>query len=206
MRDQWYGDNRDVVKWSTLVHLASRETIRHILQIAMFRPDDDRPQLGTFKAGRVVPVKPVKPLPEEVVHHFSRDLGLNDIQRLAKSTNICIDVINKPFTDRKEYFDGVCERIKRYEVPVVAFLDPDTGLAQKHSKPEHVTESDLVSVFEPLRSGGILVSYQHSWRGEGWEELSRQKFARWIGVSESEVEIFKSELASDAILLAVKKP
>ena len=202
MRDQWYGDNRDVVKWSTLVHLASREAIRQILQIAMFLPDGDPQQLRTLRAGRVVPVKP---LPVEVVRHFCRGLSLNDIQRLAQSTKLCIDVINKPFTDRKEYFDGVCERIKRYETPVVAFLDPDTGLAPKHSKSAHVTESDLVSVFKPLRSGGILVCYQHSWRKKGWEELSRQKFARWTGVSESEVEIFKSELANDAILLAVKK-
>ena len=202
MRDKWYGDNRDVVKWSTLVHLANREAIQHILQIAM-RPDDDHPQhrqLGTFQAGRVVPVKP---LPEKVVHHFYRD-RLNDIQRLADSTVLCIDVIDETFTDRKEYFDEVCERIKRYEAPVVAFLDPDTGLAQKSPSLQHVTESDLVSVFKSLRSGGILVSYQHSQRKKGWEELSRQKFARWTGVSE--VEIFKSELASDAILLAVKKP
>ena len=201
MRNEWYGDNRDVVKWSTLVHLASRETIRYILQIAMFRPDDDRPQLGTFQADRVVPLKP---LPEEVVHHFSRDLDLNDIQRLADSTGFCIDVTNEPFIDRQEYFDRVCERIKRYAAPVVAFLDPDTGLAPQSPSLQHVTESDLISVFSTLRSGGVLVSYQHGWRKKGWEELSRQKFARWLRVSE--VETFKSELASDAILLAVKKP
>ena len=203
MRNQWYGDNRDVVKWSTLVYLSSREGTRHILQIAMFRPDDQGPQLGRFQAGRVVPAEP---LAEKVVHHFSRDLSLTDIQRLADSTDLCIDVIDRPITDRKEYFDGVCEQINRHDAPVVAFLDPDTGLAPQNPGLEHVTESDLVSIFKVLRSGGLLVCYQHSWRKKGWEEVSRQKLARWIGVPKSEVEIFKSELASDAILLAVKKP
>lgn len=200
MRDQWYGDNRDVVKWSTLVHLARQEKIPHILQIAMFRPDDVSPQLGKFRGGRIVSVKP---LPEEVVHHFSRDLGLNDIRRLAEATNLCIDVIDMHFTDRTEYFNEVCERIEQYKAPVVAFLDPDTGLAPKHSKPKHVTESDVVSVFNALGSGSILVCYQHRWRGQNWEEISRRRFARWTGVTE--VKVFKSELANDAIFLAAKK-
>ncbi len=36
----WYGDNRDLVKWSVLVHLAKMNTAKRILQIAYFRDDD----------------------------------------------------------------------------------------------------------------------------------------------------------------------
>ena len=31
MKDTWYGDKRDLVKWGTLVHLARRENIKQII-------------------------------------------------------------------------------------------------------------------------------------------------------------------------------
>ena len=77
MRTQWYGDNRDVVKWSALVHLARRERRSTILQVALFRPDGDQTKLRTARG--------VVPLPAEVCRHF-RDL--DDIQRLAASSGI----------------------------------------------------------------------------------------------------------------------
>ena len=38
-----------------------------------------------------------------------------------------------------------------------------------------------------------MVAYQHGWREKGWEELSRQKFARWLRVSEVETSILLPE-------------
>ena len=40
MRNKWYGDNRDLVKWSVLLHLAMQTDAQRILQIAYFRHDD----------------------------------------------------------------------------------------------------------------------------------------------------------------------
>ena len=33
MRDRWYGDDPDVVKWSAVVHLARREAIADVLYV-----------------------------------------------------------------------------------------------------------------------------------------------------------------------------
>ena len=82
MRDQWYGDDRDVLKWSTLVHLARRESVPGILHIAMYRASRPLAPLATAFG-------PVDP-PDEVLRHF-RDLG--DIQRLAAATGLEIDVM-----------------------------------------------------------------------------------------------------------------
>ena len=54
MRDQWYGDNRDVVKWSTSAGSSpgspgAQGSVIVELKRPPFRPDDDRPQLGTFQ-------------------------------------------------------------------------------------------------------------------------------------------------------------
>ena len=121
MRDQWYGDNRDLVKWSVLVHLARREAVSAILHVAMYRPGPAQPPLATAR-GKVDP-------PAEVFRHF-RDL--DDIQRLAVATGLAIEVVKELFTDRLAYFERVCERIKvkgRRGGPMLVLLDPDVGLA-----------------------------------------------------------------------------
>ena len=117
MRDQWYGDNRDLVKWSALVHLARREAVSAILQVAMYRPDRALAPLSTAH-GKVDP-------PAEVIRHF-RDL--DDIQRRAAATGLAIEVLKEPFTDRAGYFVRVCERVKaRRGGPTLVLLDPDVA-------------------------------------------------------------------------------
>ena len=37
MKDIWYSDNRDLVKWSVLIKLAELCDVKQILQIAYFR-------------------------------------------------------------------------------------------------------------------------------------------------------------------------
>ena len=101
MREQWYGDDRDVVKWSALVHLARRESIAAILHVAMYRPSQPVLTLATA-------VGPVAP-PDEVLTHF-RDLG--DIQRLAGATGLEIEAFTDLFTHRSEYFRQVCARVR----------------------------------------------------------------------------------------------
>ena len=39
MRDWWYGDKRDVVKWGTILVLARKRSILVVLQVALYRPD-----------------------------------------------------------------------------------------------------------------------------------------------------------------------
>ena len=57
MRDQWYGDKRDMVKWAALLHLAQRERLSAILQVALYRPNcagQLRLADATIQAGRGV--------------------------------------------------------------------------------------------------------------------------------------------------------
>lgn len=41
MRDQWYGDNRDLVKWGGLLELVRRHSVKHVLQVLYLRPSDE---------------------------------------------------------------------------------------------------------------------------------------------------------------------
>ena len=194
MREQWYGDDRDVVKWSALVHLARRESIAAILHVAMYRPSQPVLPLATAFG-------PVAP-PDEVLTHF-RDLG--DIQRLAGATGLEIEVFTDLFTHRSEYFRQVCARVRRRTKPVVVFLDPDIGLEPEQGGPEHVTSGEISVVFEALRPGDLLVCYQHARRQKGWRGRARRAFANAPGLPSVDVEALSSELVRDILLFSVKK-
>lgn len=194
MREQWYGDDRDVVKWSTVVHLARRESVSAILHVAMYRPSQPIAPLSTAFG-------PVAP-PDEVITHF-RDL--EDIQRLAGTTGLEIEVFADLFTHRSEYFRQVCERVRARTKPVVVLLDPDIGLEPEQGGPEHVTSNDISVVFEALRPGDLLVCYQHARRQKGWRGRARRAFANAPGIPSFDVEALSSELVRDVLLFAVKK-
>ena len=195
MRDQWYGDNRDLVKWSALVHLAQREAVSVILHVAMYRPGPATAPLATAH-GKVDP-------PAEVFRHF-RDL--DDIQRLAVVTGLAIEVVKEPFTDRTAYFGRVCERVSAPRGgSMLVLLDPDVGLAPEIHGPEHVTSTEVAAVFAALRPGDLLVCYQHARKQKDWRGRARRAFANAPGLPSFEVEVLQSEMARDVLLLAVKK-
>ena len=195
MRDQWYGDNRDLVKWSALVYLARREAVSAILHVAMYRPGSAPAPLATAH-GKVDP-------PAEVFRHF-RDL--DDIQRLGVATGLAIEVVKEPFTDRTAYFGRVCERVRAPRGgSLLVLLDPDVGLAPEIHGPEHVTSTEVAAVFAALRSGDLLVCYQHARRQKDWRGRARRAFANAPGLPSFEVEVLQSEVARDVLLLAVKK-
>ena len=195
MRDRWYGDDRDVVKWSAALHLARREGLADVVYVAMHRPDDDWPALVTARG-------PV-PLPAEVVRHF-RDL--DDLRRLEGRTGLCIATVKEPFVDRAAYFRRVCERVGKYAAPVLVLLDPDTGLAPDvGAGPQHVTSDEVAALFAALRPGDLLACYQHARRQKDWRGRARRVFANAPGVPSFEVEVLRSDLARDVLLLAVKK-
>jgi hypothetical protein len=81
MRDWWYGDKRDVVKWGTILVLARKRAIPVVLQVALYRPD--RPKYHLVVDGSS------EPLPLEVIQHF-RDI--DHIRQLATNVNLRVDV------------------------------------------------------------------------------------------------------------------
>ncbi len=127
MRDWWYGDKRDVVKWGTICVLVQKRSIRTVLQVAFYRPESQKYHLSMDGTA--------KPLPIRVIQHF-RDI--NDIQRLAANVNLRIDIHKDLFQwsrefrtrddFRKAYFNGVTGHIKQYSDPVIVFWTPTRGL------------------------------------------------------------------------------
>ena len=195
LRDQWYGDGGDLLKWGTLVHIAQRDNLAAILHVALYRPDDEWATVNSSRGAVEIP--------GEVLRHFR---NLDNVHRLSKSSGIRIEVFKAPFKDRSTYFEKVKRRIESYrEVPLAVFLDPDTGLAPDIPGPEHVTEDELRLVYDVMKSGDVLVCYQRSRRLKGWRGDRRRAFTLALGVSSQDVEVFDSELARDGVLFSVTR-
>ena len=194
MRDRWYGGDRDVLKWSTLVHLARRESVPAILHVAMYRPTEDPPPLLTAHGHVAVAA--------EVRRHF---WNLDNIRCLSKATGLAIDVHKEPFVHRTAYFSEVCRRVQAMSTSVVVFLDPDIGVEPDTAGPGLITSAEVALVFDALRAGDVLVCYQRARRQKDWRGRARRAFANAPGLPSFDVEVFHSELARDVLLLAAKK-
>lgn len=164
MKGLWYGDRRDRVKWGALVHLARCHKIQCIIQVAYFR-QGELPKLETN--GREFD------LPHEVWSHFS---DLDHIMRLGEACHLSIHVFDTEFETRrrKEYVSALACYLRGVQSPRIVFLDPDTGFG---TKAEHVTRDDASQIRSSLRSGDLLVLYQHADRTKTWRENRAAAFA-----------------------------
>lgn len=194
MQDGWYSDSRDVVKWAALAHLVQRESLRAVVQVAMFR-SSMRPTLES--SGLQFPV------PDGVWSHFR---SLKDISRLGRSMGCEIVVIDEPFSARvrSAYFKEIAGRLRLKAGPKAVLLDPDTGFEPRRPNAKHITVQDARTVWESLLEGDWLLVYQHRWRDSAWRERAVEKFNAACGVSSSEA-FRASKQPSDVILLAARR-
>ena len=194
MQGIWYGDRRDRVKWGGLIHLAEQNKVVNILQVAYYR-EGAHPVLncndGNF------------PIPEAVWKHFS---DLSNILSLGQATGINIEAIDWPFGPnyRREYIARVVDKLRVIGSPKIVFLDPDTGIAPKTPKAEHVTVEDLCEVWTALQANDILMVYQHAARSQNWLDMPATKLSQACN-NATVRKITSSEVAKDVALLWCKK-
>lgn len=194
MQDSWYADQRDLVKWGTLAHLAERHDLAAIVQVAYLRRGE-RPSLEDGSAK--VPISPA-------VWAFFRDVGA--IRGLADKLKCRIVLLDDTFVprQRKKYRQSVLAAVRGVEGPKIVLLDPDTGIAASRATAKHVTSEDIAAVWEILDPGDWLAVYQHRYRDKRWREDARDRLAAVCG---TRVDLLgASDIASDVVFLAARKP
>ena len=178
MKDKFYGDKRDLVKWGGIVRLCHENSIKTVLQVAYYRQS----KWGKidFNNGKFVL------LPEVVSEHFR---SIKDIRRLGRRANLDIQIINREFKnnkkDREEYHKEVCKEIEMLNKKKIVFLDPDKGLEPKKTCTyEHVKPNEVKLIWKSLKPKDFLVFYQHKpwFSKKGWKESCRHEFARQCGL------------------------
>jgi hypothetical protein len=197
MRNRWYADNRDLVKWSVLLLLAKRVGAERIIQIAF---------LNSSEFGEVEVDGERHPIPLEVQSHF-RDIrnitGLSEHPRIS--------VFDCALDERSSYLRSALDYIASFgRERCVVFLDPDTGIEPNGgADTKHVLNSEASAFWRAIPSGWLYVLYQHETNraGRPWIEEKREQFAGAISVPVHEVKIASGpKVAKDVVFFYVSKP
>ena len=210
MENDKYSDKKDLVKWTSSLHLAQREGIGRIVQVAM--RTDKGPTFPIMKTlgGETVDCQDAA---KHATGHFR---SIENIKGLGKCCNILIEVWSERFTrkNRVDYFDKVYKKIEKSTEPTVWFFDPNIGIEPEKSafNDGHVTLHEISVAFNALKLGDYLVCYQDAPRGSkkevqknDWRYRARKRLAQKLGKNENEVEVFRSDEVWQAVILAVKK-
>jgi hypothetical protein len=193
MKDEWYADKRDLVKWGSLLLLAEQHRLSRIVQVAYYRS-------STWPSLEIDGVKHA--LPDAIVAHF-RDV--RGVRRL--SAGVQIDVVDVPLErGRTEYLRAVVTAITAAREPKLVFLDPDTGLEPVPGKGglTHVLEQELQSIWASLGPRDLLALYQHQTNRNGtpWLEPKRQQFERALSLPAGAAKVARApEIARDVVLI-----
>ncbi len=192
MRDQWYSDKRDLVKWSVLLLLAEKCKADRIIQIACYNTSD---------YGEIEIAGKQYAMPAEVISHF-RNIG--KISGLTARPEITVFDAAFKHHDRKSYFEAAKNLMASFNKErCVVFLDPDTGLEPKSgANGKHVRNSELKAIWNALPKGWMLVFYQHQTNrnGQEWIKPKRKQFAKAIGIPVSSVKIASGKkVANDVV-------
>lgn len=172
MKNKYYGDKRDLVKWGTLVHLCGIHNLHAIIQVAFLRADDPLLGLngpdGTFQ------------LPAQVWAHFRNIIKIKELQ-MPGIDIVVIDHIFDP-NQRSVYARHVISNFSEIKQPGrLLFLDPDTGISPARTKPEHVTKAEIKEYWDALNPGDCLVLYQHAQRTTDWRDNCKTQFEAACG-------------------------
>jgi hypothetical protein len=195
MKDKWYADKRDLIKWGGIAHLCHKKGIKCVLQVAYYRESKWSPL--DFNNEKVS-------IPEEVLSHFR---NINEVKRLGKKLGLHIDIVTQNFDQygRDVYHNSVCKLISRQKLRQIVFLDPDTGIAMQNAKAKHVEPQEVSSIWKSLKRGDFLVVYQHSFRKTGWKAIQRSQLAEACKIDRGKVMEWKAELARDVVFFFCQK-
>lgn len=202
MRDIWYADKRDLVKWATLYHLAHIFKGSRIIQIAFYRKEN--------KFGKIIIDNQEKEIPKEVISHFRDIHKIRDIKFQAP-----VEVFDLILEYRHDYFLSAIERLQGYQKEkLIVFLDPDTGLQPRQTKSktrpklEHVSEEEVKKIWNALKPEDVFVLYQHqtNHRGESWIDDKQIQLAKALSLPKVTVKLASGpEVAKDVVFFYAQK-
>lgn len=196
MRDKFFADNRDLVKWAILHRLAETYQAHRILQLAFYRQSEF--------ANLIIDGQEYA-IPQEVLAH------LRDLRTISNiNSEICVSVFYDLFEHRGSYLEAVKDFLSRFlQERCVVFLDPDTGLEPQHSSLDHVLESEAKAIWEAMKSGDVYVFYQHQTNraGRPWIKPKRRQLEEALRLPKQSINIAHGpQIAHDVVFFYKQKP
>jgi hypothetical protein len=196
MRDVWYGDNRDLIKWGILLRLAEFFEAGRILQLAFYRPSE---------FGRLIIDGQEHDIPECLIAHFRNLRAIESI-----GSKVRVTVFDALFQDRPTYLEAAKFLLQKFpQERCIAFLDPDTGLEPaREPSLKHVLASEAGAIWDAMKAGDIFVFYQHQTNraGRPWIKAKQSQLAGAIGIPVKSVKVARGpSIAKDVAFFYIEK-
>ena len=206
MKNLWYGDLKDHVKWQSLMQIARGAEITRVYYVVM--------RTESMQAGNVVSGLEGGPEVDDdisagVNNYFRWHNVVELVKPMGAVFGIEIELEARRFTDatRAQFFERVLHKIQGPNEPTVWFFDPDTGMETAASEVgvKHVALDELRCAYGAMPAGHRLVCFQNSWRDANWRTLARQRLAGCLGIEQDQVDVYGSGNVPNVIMLAVRK-
>ena len=195
MRDRWYADNRDLIKWGVLLRLAVSFEAPRILQLAFYRPSE---------FGQLVIDGQAHNIPEEVIAHFRNVRTIGSI-----SSEIRVTVFDPVFEDRPTHLQAVLALLPAFgRERCIVFLDPDTGLGPQNPSLDHVLNDEARTIWTNMKNGDVFAFYQHQTNraGQPWIEPKRSQLAEALQVQPDAIKMAQApDIANDVVFFFIQK-
>jgi hypothetical protein len=198
MRDQFYGDRKDVWEWTVTAVEARKTKAVRIVYAAMMRPNDDS------EAGHGKGFAPCTGAEECVVDFFERERrafgGDNGNAKPAISHRRVHRIVDlAPAIEMPIAFVGALYRARTAAAyfteqvlpwlqfrnghqPLVVLLDPDTGLAQSPTpNDKQLGTEQLLIVWNALKSDDVLILYCEPCRAEDALQTEAARVEKLLG-------------------------
>ena len=195
MRDQFYSDNRDLVKWSVLHLLAEIFEAKSILQIAFYRPSN---------FAKIAIDGNEHEIPREVLDHF------RDLRKISNiKSKFHVNVFYDLFKLREIYLRAVKNFLSEFRKErCVVFLDPDTGLEPHNPTLDHVLESEAKAIWDMTKLGDVYVFYQHQTNraGRPWIKPKQRQLENALDLGKDSIKIgYGPKIAGDVVFFYAQK-
>jgi len=170
MKNQYFGDNRDLFKYDLILRIIKEiGSVNHFTFVPMLRPNMPDGE-GTKREGEKRDRDKAKAGTgnEELKNFLDKfeDKSKRDIEQLKsffKKHDIGMTMYygkNKYFShqQRQEYFEQLENELSQKSL---VFVDPDIGLQVKITRDKHIKYSEVKGLYEHMDTSSILMIYQH---------------------------------------------
>lgn len=195
MRDSWYGDKRDLIKWGVLLRLARNFEAPRVLQLAFYRPSE---------FGQLVIDGQAHNIPQEVIAHFRNVRTIGSI-----SSEIRVTVFDPVFEDRSTHLQAILALLPAFgRERCIVFLDPDTGLESQKPSLDHVLNCEAGAIWTNMKNGDVFAFYQHQTNraGQPWVEPKRGQLAEALQVQPDAIKMAQAlDIPNDVVFFFIQK-
>lgn len=214
MRDELYGDRKDIIKWSLVEKCCRENDINDVYYAVMLCAPLGKH--GHDRSPAELSHPSIQSFFEEERSIFDADPSMRMVARIMEmpprtglnlSLQCCLESF--PGIHRRLYFERVLRDLAGKKTPQLVLVDPDNGVqgiqidGNSSSKPtrERITPTEVRNIVGAVQPGSIALVYQDYFRNSDWVEVATRSMQSIVGTAA----MVTAHPFSGVVFLAIEK-